>query len=60
MTTVIFDPKPIVLIGRYVRLEPLALAHATDLRRAGADPGVWQYMPCGPFREGAGIDELVA
>ncbi len=57
---VIFDPKPVVLTGRHVRLEPLAWAHAADLRHAGADPDVWQFMPCGPFREGAGIDELIA
>ncbi len=60
MTTVIFDPQPIVLTGRYVRLEPLLHDHAVDLRIAGSDPGVWRFMPCGPFREGAGINELIA
>ena len=56
----IFDPKPLVLTGRYVRLEPLSHDHAADLRRAGSDPKVWRYMPCGSFREGAGIEELIA
>ena len=55
----VFDPTPVVLTGRYIRLEPLSHDHAADLRIAGSDPGVWQFMPCGPFREGAGIDELI-
>ncbi len=59
-TEVIFDPGPVVLTGRYVRLEPLSHDHAADLRRAGSDAEVWRYMPCGPFREGAGIEELIA
>ena len=56
----VFDPTPVVLTGRYIRLELLSHDHAADLRIAGSDPGVWQFMPCGPFREGAGIDELIA
>lgn len=32
-------PEPVVLQGRYVRLEPLALAHAGDLYDASAAPG---------------------
>jgi len=56
----VFDPKPVVLTGRYVRLEPLSHDHAADLRGAGSDPEIWRYMPCGPFREGAGIEELIA
>ncbi len=56
----VFDPKPVVLTGRHVRLEPLSHDHAADLRRAGSDPDIWRYMPCGPFRDGAGIEELIA
>ena len=60
MNKVIFDPASVVLTGHHVRLEPLSYDHAADLRIAGSDPGVWQFMPCGSFREEAGIDELIA
>lgn len=36
--------------GRYVRLEPLSVAHAADLHAANsADDAIWDYMPYGPF-----------
>src|SRR5262245_49563356 len=40
-----FDPRPVVLTGDHVVLAPLALAHAADLARAGADDDTWLYMP---------------
>ena len=40
-----------VLVGRWVRLEPLAEAHREPLRTAADDDRVWQFMTvdgCGP------------
>ena len=40
------DPQPITLAGRHVRLEPLALSHASELFAAlQIDPSVWQWLP---------------
>ena len=36
---------PIELTGRFVRLVPLARAHAVPLAAAGADPEIWTYLP---------------
>ena len=50
-----FDVRPIVLEGRHVRLEPLALDHADPLAEAGADPAIFRWFagrpgPPGGFR----------
>ena len=37
-------PSPVVLEGRYARLEPLALAHAEGLYRAAADARRFDYL----------------
>ena len=34
--------EPVVLEGKYVRLQPLTLAHAEDLARAAADGELWK------------------
>ena len=39
------DPRPVVLVGAHVRLEPLAPAHAADLFVAGSEPSIWSYLP---------------
>lgn len=44
-----FDPRPEVLAGRFVRVEPLAEGHAEDLLAAGSDPSIWRYLPRPPF-----------
>jgi len=36
------------LIGRFVRLEPLCIAHANALWEAGREVDIWQYMPRRP------------
>jgi RimJ/RimL family protein N-acetyltransferase len=36
--------KPVTLVGKVVRLEPLDERHTTDLGIAGSDPGIWEYM----------------
>lgn len=50
-----FAIEPIVLEGRLVRLEPLALDHAGPLAEAGADPAIFRWFagrpgPPGGFR----------
>jgi RimJ/RimL family protein N-acetyltransferase len=43
------DPQPLTLTGAFVRLEPLAPAHAPDLLAAVAhDPAIWQWLPVEP------------
>jgi RimJ/RimL family protein N-acetyltransferase len=37
--------EPVTLEGRFVRLEPLALAHHAALCAAGLDEAIWRYMP---------------
>ena len=39
------DPRPVVLEGELVRLEPLEPHHAADLFDAGKDEAIWRYMP---------------
>lgn len=56
----VFDPQPVVLRGRYVRLEPLSQTHAADLLHAGRDRDIWQYMPRAPLRSEADIEQLIA
>ncbi len=36
-------PKKLSLVGRLVRLEPLAAHHAEDLQRYCSDPALWEY-----------------
>jgi N-acetyltransferase len=36
--------EPVVLTGKYVRLEPLSEAHISGLTVAGGDPSIWRYM----------------
>jgi RimJ/RimL family protein N-acetyltransferase len=40
-----FDPRPVVLEGEHVRLEPLSLRHAEDVLAVGGDDETWLYMP---------------
>jgi RimJ/RimL family protein N-acetyltransferase len=39
-----FDPVPVVLEGRSVRLEPLRMAHAEELFRAVHEEDVWTHL----------------
>lgn len=56
-------PRPDMapLKGRYARLVRLdADAHAADLHRAySADPGIWDYLPYGPFSSAAAYHRWV-
>lgn len=49
-------PGAVVLEGRYVRLEPLAVGHAAPLHAAFAEDAggrLWDYMAVGPFTDAA-------
>jgi RimJ/RimL family protein N-acetyltransferase len=52
-------PTRRVLLGRYCRLEPLAVEHAAALHAANAadDGSMWTYLPYGPF---AGLADYAA
>lgn len=52
-----FDPTPITLTGRHVRLEPLGTEHAEDLLHVGRDADVWQFLPLPAF---GGRDDVAA
>lgn len=39
-----FDPRPVLLEGDFVRLEPLERRHAEPLFAVGCDPEIWRYM----------------
>jgi len=59
-----FDVEPVVLQGEYVRLEPLAAAHAQGLYLRGQEEQDWAYMPRRSFVDLADckqwIDEALA
>lgn len=46
--------QPVTLVGRHVRLEPLAEAHVPDLAAVGLEPSIWRFIGSG-IRYG-GID----
>jgi N-acetyltransferase len=46
---VAFDPKPALLEGHAVRLEPLTVQHADALFVASQDPEIWRWMPMSMF-----------
>jgi len=39
-----FDPRPVVLAGRFVQLEPLAPSHAQALYAAARDEEIWRWL----------------
>jgi RimJ/RimL family protein N-acetyltransferase len=55
-------PRPVLLEGRYVRLEPLSTGHAADLYAALCNPGdvpLWTYRPTDPPADVAAMTDLV-
>lgn len=38
------NPKPVVLTGRVIRLEPLSETHIPGLAKVGLDASIWRYM----------------
>ena len=55
----VFDPQPILLAGRHVRLEPLTPAHAVGLFVA-ATPEVFRHLIIPPFQTVADAEKYVA
>lgn len=54
-----FDPQPLVLEGRYVRLEPLARHHAEGFFKAARDPAIFRYLLIPPFAEVANAADFI-
>lgn len=55
------DPKPTLLAGRLVRLEPLTPSHAPGLFEAlAADPAVWGWLPGPPPESAAQLEAQIA
>jgi RimJ/RimL family protein N-acetyltransferase len=46
---------PVTLSGRFVRLEPLSLEHASGLADIGLEQSIWRYMLYGSMRNTADI-----
>ena len=46
-----FDPKPVLLAGRHVRLEPLERRHLPALLEAARDPETFRYFLTPPLGE---------
>jgi N-acetyltransferase len=44
-----FDPRPVVLEGRHVRLEPMERRHLPALLEAARDPAIFQYYVTPPL-----------
>lgn len=49
----VFDPRPIILVGRHVRLEPLERRHLPALLAAAADPELFQWYVTPPLGDPA-------
>ena len=56
----VFAPKPLVLDGRVVRLEPLAARHAPDLFLASQQPEIWRWMPIPMFAAVSEVEAWIA
>ena len=52
-------PCPLVLEGRYARLEPLALAHAGGLYKASSEAQRFDYLPDPPPRDVAEVQAWI-
>ena len=59
LTLKLMDIHPVTLVGRFIRLEPLALEHVPDLARVGTDPQIWQYMLYGEIHSQAEVTSWV-
>lgn len=55
-----FDPRPVLLEGRRVRLDPLEQRHAAGLLAAGTAPEIWTYLPTPPFADLGSVESWIA
>jgi RimJ/RimL family protein N-acetyltransferase len=46
-----FDPQPLLLEGRHVRLEPMTPGHIPGLFAAGRDPEIFKHLLIPPFAD---------
>lgn len=55
-----FAPQPLLLEGRYVRLEPLALQHAVALFVASQSPEIWRWLSLPMFASVGEVEGWIA
>jgi len=55
-----FTPKPVLLEGAHVRLEPLATRHTAALYEAGRDPEIFKWFLTPPFLSVGDTEKWVA
>jgi RimJ/RimL family protein N-acetyltransferase len=55
-----FDPRPITLIGKHVRLEPLHREHAAELLPVALDEEIWRWYLIPAPRDLAAVEDLIA
>lgn len=55
-----FDPQPVLLEGRHVRLEPLEVRHTDGLYAAARDPEIFKWFLTPPFAAPADMEKWVA
>ena len=56
----VFDPQPVLLEGRHVRLEPLTTRHAAALFAASRDPEIWRWLLIKQFDSVADTEKWIA
>ena len=54
------EVKPVVLTGKYVRLEPMTEAHVPGLTAIGLEDSIWEHMLYGDDAHGGGYAALGA
>jgi RimJ/RimL family protein N-acetyltransferase len=54
-----FDPRPVILEGQHVRLEPLRMDHAAELYEAVKDPEIWRWISGTPPGDVLAIERYV-
>jgi RimJ/RimL family protein N-acetyltransferase len=54
-----FDPRPVVLEGRHIRLEPLRMEHARELYEAVKDPDIWRWITGSPPQDVRAIESYI-
>jgi N-acetyltransferase len=54
-----FDPQPVLLVGRHVRLEPLGRQHAEGLLAVAPDASIWKYLMIPPLTTRAEVEKWI-
>jgi RimJ/RimL family protein N-acetyltransferase len=54
-----FDPRPVTLVGRHVRLEPLHMEHAAELFEVQKDPENYRYLSAPPAQDVADTEGFI-